>query len=200
MRQSVVIAVLPFVVASALALSACSSDEPEAAATPTPTGFSAAEWADAVCTSYGDLVTDLGSVTDGLSVELSTGDALDQVTTQLRANVADVGMSMNDLVSAIAEAPDTEEAQALRDTLQSGVTEVTSATQQVNDAARRAADASTAMEFVAAAGTTLTATSTAVSAARAFGTDASSAASGAGDALRSAFADTESCRALSDAQ
>lgn len=199
MRQSVAVTVLPFMLVSALALSACSSSEPEAPATPTPTGFSAAAWADAVCTSYSDLVTDLGSVTDGLSVDLGTGDALDQVTTQLRANVADVGTSMSDLVSAIGEAPDTEEAQALRDTLQSGVAEVTSATQQATDAARRAGGASTALEFAAAAGTTLTATSAAVLAVQAFGADASSAASGAGGALRSAFADTESCAALTDA-
>lgn len=199
MRQSVVIAVLPFVVVSALALSACSSDEPEAPATPTPAGFSAAKWANAVCTSYDDLVTGLGSVTGDLTVELGTGDALDQVTTQLRANVADVATSMNDLVSAIADAPDTEEAQALRDTLQSGVAEVTSTTQQATDAARRAGDASTALEFAAAAGTTLTATSAAVLAVQSFGADASSAASDAGGALRSAFADTEKCRALNGA-
>lgn len=196
MRQSLVFVVLPVLVAPLVALGGCSSDEPDEASTPTPTGISAAEWADSVCASVGELKIAVDAVADGLSVELGSGDAAEQVKTQLRDDAADVGTSADDLLSVIAQPPDTEEAQELRDTLQDAAGEVTSATQEVKATAQATADATTSAEFLAAAGTALTAASTALTATDAFGTTVASAASDAGDTLKSAFADADSCASL----
>jgi Sec-independent protein translocase protein TatA len=196
MRQSFVIAVMSVLVVPLVTLGGCSSDEPDSGSTPTPTGISAAQWAESVCASVGELKTAVGSVTDELSVELGSGDAAEQVKTQLRADAAEVGTSADDVVSAIGEAPDSEEAQDLRDTLQDAAGEVTSATQDAKGAAEAAADATTGAEFLAAAGTALTEASTALSVTQAFATTVKSAASDAGDTLRSAFADADSCASL----
>lgn len=192
-------AVLPLLLVPALALGACSSPEPEATPTPTPTptGLTAAAWADAVCSSLGDLETDITAITEGLSVELGSGDALDQLTTQLRANVATAGDSLDELTAAIGDAPETEESQDLRDTLRLGADDVTTATQDARDAASSAADATTVAEFLGSAGAALTATSSALTAARQFGTTVKTSAADAGDTLRTAFDESDSCAALS---
>jgi hypothetical protein len=190
------------VLVAVLALAGCSSDEPTAepaptpTPTPTPTGLSATAWADSVCTSLGDLTTDISTVADGLSVQLGSGDALDQLTKQLSDNVAAAGTSLDDLLSAIGDAPDTDEATALKDSLQTSAGDVSSATQAAQDAAQQAADAASVSGFLGSAGAALTATSAALAAAKEFATTLLSAASGVGGTIGSAFADAESCTAL----
>jgi len=202
MRLSVRSSVPSLVVVALLALAACSSDEPGAgptptpSPTPTPTGLSAAAWADNVCTALGDLTTDIGAVADGLSVELGSGDALDQLKTQLSDNIATAGASLDDLRSAIGDAPDTEEAEAFQASLQTSADEVGTATQEARDAAQEAADAENVAGFLGSAGAALTATSAAMTAAKDYATTLLTTASNSGATLKSAFADTESCTAL----
>jgi len=187
-----------------LAVAGCSSGEPEvdpaptptATPTPTPTGLSATAWADNVCGALGDLTTDIQSVAEGLSVQLGGGDALDQLKSQLQANVATAGESLDELKSAIGDAPETEEATALKESLESSWDEVTTATTDARAAAQTAADAENATQFLGSAGAALTATSTALEAAKEYATTLVSAASGSGGTVRSAFADAESCAAL----
>ena len=194
MRKS--LALVPLLV-TALALGACSSSEPEPAATPTPTptptGVTVAQWADTVCVSLGELSTAVSSVTQGLSLELGSGDAGEQLKEQLREKAETVGTTADDLVSAIRTAPDTEEAKELSVTLQDAAEDVRSATQDTKDAAQAAADATTRAEFLDAAGTTLVAASAALAATETFATTVESAASVTGDTLSSAFADVDSC-------
>lgn len=204
MRLSARSAALSLILVPLLALTACSSDdEPEAAPptptpTPTPTGLSASAWADNVCTSLGDLTTNIGAISQGLSVELGSGDALDQLKTQLKDNVATAGTSLDDLLAAISDAPTTEEAQDLKTSLESSADDVATATQDARDAAQEAADAENVAGFIGAAGAALTATSEAMNAAKAYATTITSAASNAGGTLRSAFADADSCVALNE--
>ncbi|WP_426595543.1 hypothetical protein ACPPVS_08140 [Cellulomonas sp. McL0617] len=201
-RPSLRRAVLALAVVPLLALAGCSSSGEPAATptptpTPTPTGLSAAAWADDVCTALGDLTTNIGAIGDGLSVQLGSGDALDQLTKQLGANVATAGASLDDLTSAIGDAPDTDEATALKESLQASAGDVTSATRDARAAAQQAADATNVAGFLGSAGTALTATSTALTAAKEYATTLLSAAAGSGGALKSAFADADSCTALS---
>jgi ElaB/YqjD/DUF883 family membrane-anchored ribosome-binding protein len=175
-------------------LGSCSAAEPEAA---TPTGPDASEWADGVCTSLEDLITDIRAIGAGLNVELGNGDALEQVTTQLRSDVEAVGTSLDAVLSAVGDAPGTDDAEDLRDALLVGSGDVTSAMEDARDAAEEAADATSVAEFLASAGAALTATSSALSAAESYAESVGSAAAAADDTLREAFADAESCAALS---
>ena len=206
MRVSARSAALSLILVPLLALVACSSDDAEPDAepaptttptpTPTPTGLSAAAWADNVCTSLTDLTTDISAIAEGLSVELGSGDALDQLKTQLTDNVATAGTSLDDLLAAISDAPGTEGAQDLKTSLQSSADDVSAATQAARDAAQEAAAAQNVAGFIGAAGNALTATSEAMTAAKEYATTVTTAASNAGGTLRSAFADAESCTAL----
>ena len=208
MRVSARSAALSLILVPLLALVACSSDDAEPDAepaptttptptpTPTPTGPSAAAWADNVCTSLTDLTTDISAIAEGLSVELGSGDALDQLKTQLTDNVATAGTSLDDLLAAISDAPGTEGAQDLKTSLQSSADDVSAATQAARDAAQEAAAAQNVAGFIGAAGNALTATSEAMTAAKEYATTLTTAASNAGGTLRSAFADAESCTAL----
>ena len=206
MRVSARSAALSLILVPLLALVACSSDDAEPDAepaptttptpTPTPTGLSAAAWADNVCTSLTDLTTDISAIAEGLSVELGSGDALDQLKTQLTDNVATAGTSLDDLLAAISDAPGTEGAQDLKTSLQSSADDVSAATQAARDAAQEAAAAQNVAGFIGAAGNALTATSEAMTAAKEYATTLTTAASNAGGTLRSAFADAESCTAL----
>jgi len=206
MRPSVRTSALILVAAPLLAVVGCSSGEPDAkpaptttaTPTPTPTGLSAAAWADNVCGALGDLTTDIRSVADGLSVQLGGGDALKQLETQLTANVAKAGASLDDLKTAIGDAPDTDEAKALKESLQTSAGDVTSATQDARDAAQKAADAANATEFLGSAGAALSATSVALTAAKEYATTLQSAASSSRGAVKSAFARAQSCAALNE--
>jgi uncharacterized protein YoxC len=180
-----------------LALSSCSGDA-GAGGTPTPSGPDATEWADSVCTSVGALIADLEAIGSGLSVELGTGDALEQIKTQLATDIAGVGESVDAVVAAIGEAPDVEGAEDLQDDLQQGSAAVASATEDAKDAARVAAGATTLTEFLSAAGTAMTATSSALSAAQSYAASVATAASAAGETVQAAFAGEESCTALAD--
>jgi hypothetical protein len=202
MRLSVRTSALTLVVVPLLVLVGCSSGEPDAepaptpTPTPTPTGLSAAAWADNVCGALSDLTTDISSVAEGLSVQLGGGDALDQLKSQLIANIATAGASLEDLKTAIGDAPDTEEAKALKESLQSSSAEVAASTQDARDAAQKAADAANAAAFLGSAGAALTATSDALAAAKEYATTLLTAASSSRGTVKSAFADAESCAAL----
>jgi hypothetical protein len=187
-----------WLLASGLALSACSGDQPEAGADPTPSGPGVEEWADSVCTSLGDLITDIDAIGDGLSVELGTGDALDQVKEQLRTDVETAGTSLDTLVAAIGDAPQTEGARELHDTLEAERADVTSATQDAQSAAQVALGATTVVDYLGAAGAALTATSAALSEAKSYGVAVISSASAVGETVGDAFAGEESCDALPD--
>ncbi|WP_028047782.1 hypothetical protein [Cellulomonas sp. URHE0023] len=204
MRSSARRPALSLLVVALLTLAGCSSGEPDAepaptpssTPTPTPTGLSASAWADNVCGALGDLTTDIRSVADGLSVQLGGGDALDQLKSQLTTNAAKAGQSLEDLKTAVGDAPDTEEATALKESLQSSWSDMTSSTQDARQAAQDAADSANAAEFLGSAGTALSETSAALAAAEAYATTLLAAASGARGSVRSAFADAESCAAL----
>lgn len=200
MRLSVRSSAPSLVVAAVLVLAGCSSgssgDQPAPSATPTPTGLTAAAWADGVCVALGTLTTDLRSVADGLSVQLGSGDALKQLETQLGTNVATAGASLDDLKAAIAQAPDTTEATTLKNNLESSASDVSTATQAARDAAQKAADASSVAGFLGSAGTALTATSAALASAKQYAAIVLTAASNAGGTLQSAFAGNASCTAL----
>ena len=75
---------------------------------------------------------------------------------------------------------------------------MTSSTQDARDAAQKAAGAANGTEFLGSAGAALTATSTALAAAKEYATTVLSAASGSGDTVRSAFARAQSCAALNE--
>jgi hypothetical protein len=187
-----------WLLASGLALSACSGDQPEAGAGSTPSGPGVEEWADSVCTALGDLITDIDAIGDGLAVELGTGDALDQVKAQLRTDVDTAGTSLDTLVAAIGDVPEAEGADELHDVLEAERGDMASATVDAQEAARVAMATATVVDYLGAAGAALTATSVALSEARSYADAVTSSASAAGDTVSDAFAGEESCDALPD--
>ena len=187
-----------WLLASGLALSACSGGQPEGGAESTPSGPGVEEWADSVCTSLGDLITDIDAIGEGLTVELGTGDALDQVKAQLRTDVDTAGASLDTLVAAIGDAPETDGADELQDVLEAERSDMASATLDAREAAQVVLATTTVVDYLGAAGAALTATSVALAEARSYAADVTSSASAAGETVSDAFAGEESCDALPD--
>jgi len=187
-----------WLLASGLALSACSGGQPEGGAESTPSGPGVEEWADSVCTSLGDLITDIDAIGEGLTVELGTGDALDQVKAQLRTDVDTAGASLDTLVAAIGDAPETDGADELQDVLEAERSDMASATLDAREAAQVVLATTAVVDYLGAAGAALTATSVALAEARSYAADVTSSASAAGETVSDAFAGEESCDALPD--
>jgi hypothetical protein len=185
--------------AACLTLAACGSGSSGDGATTSPPAGTASPgsleaWAGLVCTSLADVRTALGDVGDGLQVNpLDGSSALDDARTQIRSNLDEVGVQLDELRATIAAAPDIPAAQEAKANFESSLDDLESAQQDASQKAGEAASAESPAEFVAAAGGALTAVRAAASAVG----DMFGSVEGEGSAeVRAAFDAAPECQGL----
>ena len=176
-----------------LALAACGSDD----GGDSPEATAGASWAGDVCSAMTDLDASLKGLGQGLDVNVGSGDAVDQLKTQVGEQADKVEGDLQALASAVSDVPtdvgddisgEAADLEAQGDDLKASVADVESAVAAV-------ADADSASAFA----TALTAATTAVQAAlddvADYTSSLSTAATSGADSVQAAFNDAPECAA-----
>lgn len=179
-----------------LALAACSSDDADSAGD-APETSAGAVWAGGVCSAMTDLEASLQDLGQGLEVNVGSGDAVDQLKTQVGEQVDAVEGDLEALASAVSDVPDDADADvtdAAAD-LDARRADLKTSLEDVQSAAAAVADADSASALATAISATTTAVKAASDAYTAYVSSLETAATTGADSVQAAFDEAPECAA-----
>jgi hypothetical protein len=186
----------PAAVVIVLALAACSSDDADSPGD-APEASAGAVWAGDVCSAMTDLEASLQDLGQGLDVSLGSGDAVDQLKTQVGEQADAVEGDLEALASAVSDVPDDADADvtdAAAD-LDAQRADLKTSVEAVESAAAAVADADSAPALATAISAATTAVKTASDDFTAYVSSLETAATTGADSVQAAFDDAPECAA-----
>ena len=185
-----------------LILEGCGSSD-DSGGTASPSGGSsassqAAAWAESVCAATDGVRTSISDLGKDLNVGPSPAPgALDQLKAQIKAQVAAVTASLQELSTAVAGVPtDLPGADQVKASLDASANTVKASVQTLTQQVQAVASATSASQALTLAGPALVAVQAAAISAQALATDVKTVADRASGELKSAFASAPSCAKL----
>lgn len=174
-------------------LAACSSDE----TTSTPEASAGATWAGGVCSAMTDLEMSLKDLGQGLDVSLGSGDAVEQLKSQVGEQVDVVQSDLDALADSASDVPDdaSSDVTAASAELDTQRNDLEASVGDVESAASAVTDASSASDLATSVASATSAVSAAADDLSAYVAGLKSAASTGADSVQAAFDEAPECAA-----